>query len=171
MQFKLDFGTSGGMSLFIPYVHLNTKESHIRYIFEQREKLGVIRLVKFIKRTNNDTGKEYNMVYIYFKYWYDTRATCDFQTRIQEERVLKVMYNDTRYWNVVPSNFWFKSSYADKDTIDCLELNLADLKDEYEICRNLVEKYRRFNYNETYESVFNRDLRELFGCDENSISS
>ncbi len=156
---KLDFGKSGGMSLFIPRVEMNVTVDQVSYVFES---LGVVRLVKFIKRIE----KEYKMAYVYFEYWHDNYVTRDFQTKIQELSQLKVTHSGSRYWIVMPSKYWFQSVNE-----EIFDYELERLKEEHELQKVLLKKYREAYYNDSFEDIYNRDMRELLGCDDNSISS
>ncbi len=126
-----------GMSLFIPFVHANVSEEKIRKVFAN---LGTIRLVKFLDDISKTTGKPYKMVYIYLEKWNETKKTRKFQTNVQENGGLKVKYNGgVGYWTVLPNKHWTQKTYRVKEPV-------------------VVD------YNDTYESIFNSELREIFGC-------
>ena len=163
---KLDFGTSGGMSLFIPFVMPSVTYEQIRHVFEYKEKFGVIRLIKFIKCTTKN-GNNYNMVHIYFKHWYNNPHTTEFQTRIQLEGHLNVVCDsNNHFWKVYPSKYWLDTMYKDTNIIKSMWLELEEVKDKNEIYCNLLKKYRDYHYNDSFEAMFDIDMRELLGCDE-----
>jgi hypothetical protein len=148
-KIQTDFGKGGGMSLFIPYAHGNTNEAKVRKVFDY---LGTIRLVKFLNETNKTTGKEYKMVYIYFEKWNETKNTRKFQKNVQADGGHKVKYNDgIGYWTVLPNKHWVQKK--------------CEIKQQEP--QTVVEQWMEVltNYNDTYESIFNRDLREIFACD------
>ena len=169
---KIDLGTSGGMSLFIPYVDQNVTYDNMRYVFEQQMRLGVIRRINFIKRTRAD-GVEYKMAYVYFDYWYNTKRTHDFQTSIQSDRKMNMVYfSRTRYWKVLVSKQWYNDTYGLRNENNFNYTEAYDLKDERDLYIELVNKYRELNYNEGFEDIFHRDMREHLGCDRSySIDS
>ena len=169
---KIDLGTSGGMSLFIPYVDQNVTYDQMRYVFEQQERLGVIRHINFVKRIRED-GVEYNMAYVYFDYWYNTKRTRDFQTSIQPcHKMNKVYFSRTRYWKVLASKQWYKDTYGLRDLIKFYDREVDDLKYERDLYIELVNKYRELQYNEDFECIFHRDMREHLGCERSySINS
>ena len=160
---SIDFGTDGGMSLFISYLMPSITYEQIRFVFEYQEKLGPIRLIKLIQRKSR-AGQDYNMAHIYFKHWYNTPNTIDFQTRIQQLGYLEVKCDSkNHYWKVQVSKFWTEATYGPKADFDCVNIELHDLKDKHGIVCGLLEKYRDHCYNDTYEAIFDRDMRELLG--------
>ena len=164
MIYKVDCGTHGGMSLFISYIPLGVTYEQIRYVFEYQEKFGPIRLIKLIKRKTK-TGSEYNVAYIYFKFWYNCQRTYDFQMKIQKNGSLNVKCDSkNHYWKVVSNKYWIASKYE----LDGMRLELYDLKDKHDIVSKLLDKYRDYYYNDTFEGIFDRDMRELMGCPRNN---
>lgn len=164
MKYKIDLGSDGGMSLFVSYIPLSITYEQIRYVFEYQENLGPIRLIKLLRRKTK-TGGEYNVAYIYFKFWYNCQRTCEFQMKIQVCRSLNVKCdNQNHYWKVFANKYWIASKYE----LDGLRLELYDLKDKHDIVSKLLDKYRDYCYNDTFEDHFERDMRELMGGPENS---
>jgi hypothetical protein len=152
-RIQVDFGADGGMSLFIPYVHGNATEEKIRNVIERRDNLGVIRLVKFLNETNKTTGKEYKMVYVYFEKWNETKKTRKFQKNVQANGGVKVKYNDgIGYWTILPNKHWVQKTYKNESL-------------EKIIPNDVLNCCNQYNYNDTYESLFNSDLRVLFDCE------
>ena len=162
----MDFKFNADMVLFIPFMELNVTTDEIRTVFECQEKLGIVDSIRFI----NKTGRQYKQAVICFQYWNNNEYTHNFQLQLHRvggmARVERA--NRGHYWKIfIDKKCQQKmNSEKDKKTIHHLTLELYDLKDEYDIYKKLVNKYRASDYNADYEIEFHRDMREYMGCDE-----
>ena len=130
------------MSLFIPYAHDNTTEAKVRQVLESREEMGVIRSVKLLNETSKTTGKKFKMIYIFFEKWNETDKVRQFQKTVLSDGGAKVKYNaGIGYWTILPNRSRVQPG--------------CDLQQQPQV---------KYNYNDSYDSIFNSDLREMFGC-------
>ena len=160
---KHDFG--GGMPLFISSVRSDVSEQQMRDVFENHERLGSVRNIRFASHRDG----RFKMAFITFRFWNISEKTRDFQTRIQTERKVVVAYSNVGYWNVHADKRWLDATYDECATE--LNENFCLLQDNFDIQKKLLDKYRESSYDWDYEREFTRDMRELYGRDDVSFSS
>ena len=82
-------------SIYIPYVHYTCSEDRIKYVFE-RDRLGNVSRVDFIKKNGNNGG--YYVAFVHFNYWYNNIAAINLKNKIDAGEEGRVVYNDPYYW-------------------------------------------------------------------------
>ena len=89
------------VSIFIPHVFPNFDEEYIVKNFEQ---YGNIDRVDFVAKQDRN-GKDFNSVYVHFKFWLDTPENRGFQTHLLDDSVeTHIYHDDTRwYWIALPN--------------------------------------------------------------------
>jgi hypothetical protein len=85
-------------SLCIPRVSNNVTHKDIYGAFLKLD-LGVLKRVDLIER-KNDKGEVSKRAFVHFKYWYKNENTLFVQTRLNEGKDIKVVYDDPWYWKV-----------------------------------------------------------------------
>ena len=90
------------VSIFVPHVFPNFDEE---YIVENFKQYGKIDKVDFVAKQDRN-GKEFNSVYVHFKFWFDTPENRKFQAHLLDDSVeTHIYHDDTRwYWIALPNN-------------------------------------------------------------------
>jgi hypothetical protein len=90
------------VSIFVPHVFPNFDEE---YIVENFKQYGEIDKVDFVAKQDRN-GKEFNSVYVHFKFWFDTPENRKFQAHLLDDSVeTHIYHDDTRwYWIALPNN-------------------------------------------------------------------
>jgi hypothetical protein len=88
-------------SVFIPRVFSNITEKRIINTFHNLD-IGDVHHVDLVKRTNIN-GKSYNMAFVHFNGFYDTKSAESFKTDIEnKDKKAKIVYDDPWFWLVLP---------------------------------------------------------------------
>lgn len=88
-------------SVFIPRVFSNITEKRIINTFHNLD-IGDVHHVDLIKRTNIN-GKSYNMAFVHFNGFYDTKSAQSFKMDIEnKDKKAKIVYDDPWFWLVLP---------------------------------------------------------------------
>ena len=86
------------MSLFIPRVYLNIDHNRIKYIFENILKFGKVCRIDM----NLHESRAYNLVFVYFEYWNETKSTRNFQKDVKNpNKDALLVYDDPWNWIVI----------------------------------------------------------------------
>jgi len=96
-EFDLSKFAANEPSLVLPYVYTNVATSKIEDVIQELE-LGVIRKIDRIERTNNKTGRTFNVVFVHFETWYDNEDANDARQLLLNEEEAKIYYHDNWYW-------------------------------------------------------------------------
>lgn len=99
-QNNMNMNNNNGPNLCIPRVNTSvTKEQVLetinKYSFGCIEKIDVIKKKGSYK--NNDLS---NMVFIYFKEWYDNDMAKSVKERLVSGKDIKIIYDDPWYWKI-----------------------------------------------------------------------
>ena len=86
------------MSLYIPHVFVNITEKRMAQVFETRQ-IGKVNHIDFVPKFGKG-NKIHHAAYLHFDYWYDTKASRDMQTELEEGKETKIVYDRNWYWNL-----------------------------------------------------------------------
>ncbi len=99
---------SSTMKLFIPYVFTTVGEEKIKYVIEKQECLGTVEKIDIVKRTDDKTGKPFNMAYVHMSEWNHTATAVDAMNTIRKEGKKIVYYTQNKkgpYWSLVEDTY------------------------------------------------------------------
>ena len=96
-EFDLSKFAAHEPSLVLPYVYTNVATSKIEEVITELE-LGEIRKIDRIERTNNKTGRTFNVVFVHFKAWSDNEDATGVRQLLLNEEEAQIYYHDNWYW-------------------------------------------------------------------------
>ena len=96
-EFDLSKFAAHEPSLVLPYVYTNVATSKIEEVITELE-LGEIRKIDRIERTNNKTGRTFNVVFVHFKAWGDSENATGIRQLLLNEEEAQIYYHDNWYW-------------------------------------------------------------------------
>ena len=96
-EFDLSKFAAHEPSLVLPYVYTNVATSKIEDVIQELE-LGEIRKIDRIERTNNKTGRTFNVVFVHFETWYDNEDANDARQLLLNNKEAQIYYHDNWYW-------------------------------------------------------------------------
>jgi hypothetical protein len=87
------------LSIYIPFVLSNWASPHqIADIF-YRLNIGVVKRVDFTRQHSGGYQAR-----VYFAYWFNNQITYNLQEQILKPDGAKIVYDDPRYWRLLPNN-------------------------------------------------------------------
>jgi len=89
------------ISLFVPHVFPNFTKEYVATIFEKI--IGPVEQVDFVLKQDR-SGKEFNSVYIHFKFWNNTEENKNFQNLLSSQQQARIYHDNPWYWIVLPNN-------------------------------------------------------------------
>ena len=125
-------------SLFIPRVFKNITKERVIETFERE--IGKVEKIDMIER------ETFNLVYIHFEYWYDTRQVLDLQKRLLNKdntynEPVKIVYDDKWFWIV----------FINK--MSAIRKNILPLAENEKVETNTQQRKTRININDLLLSV------------------
>ena len=100
-------------SVFIPRVFSNISTDRISRIFRYY-KIGEVKKVNLVKKTNLTDGKSYNIAFVHFAGLYDTPEADAFRRDVEDPNVkAKFVYDNPWHWIVLP--FEKKDNHRDSN--------------------------------------------------------
>jgi len=136
---------------------------------------GEVSEIKFIKKTNFETGKDYNGAIVKFKYWFDnTNVKLLFdQMNGSFDRTARLNYDHyagTRFWivcqhksSIEKVNTHINTDIPDKERIQELEKLVASMTAQMHFMQSQQEKteqkFMDYEQKEIHSSLVNADLR------------
>jgi len=111
-------------SIYIPYVHYTCTEDRIKHVFE-RDRLGNVNRVDFIKKNSNNGG--YYVAFVHFNYWYDNIAADNLKNKIDSGEEGRVVYDDPYYW-IIYKNINPVNPRDTEQKLECAMMMIEDLQ-------------------------------------------
>ena len=86
------------ISLCIPRLSMDTKETFIRKTFNDLNLGEIGRIDLIVKR--NDKGENFKRAFIHYLKWNDNENALYVKSRLDNEQDIKVVYDNPWYWKV-----------------------------------------------------------------------
>jgi hypothetical protein len=119
--------TIKNISLYIPHIFGNFSKEDVTDIFETL-KIGKVNKIDFIPKMGKDR-KEYNAAYVHFEFWYNNRASVNFQNRVlNPEEEARLIYDEPWYWIVLENKGQKIQPGQRKTRINLGDLNAISIK-------------------------------------------
>lgn len=85
-------------SICIPRVFPNISDRRIFAIFRELN-VGFVDNIDLVSRVGSD-GKEYNMVFVHFRNWFNNEAACIMRERLLDGEQIKIVYDEPWFWKI-----------------------------------------------------------------------
>jgi len=133
--------------------------------------IGKVSHIDLISKMSNN-GKVYNSAYIHFEYWYDSIATNNLKSKLQEGKETKLVYDDPWHWIVLENKSRKYISGERKQRInlnlDKEELEKGEIK-EKEVIQQLPKQKEVVEYGQEYQEMYIKSLENEVAIQQRRI--
>jgi hypothetical protein len=159
------------IALYIKRAEMHHTEEYITNAFRD-QRYGELAEIKFIKKTNFETGKDYNGAIVSFKYWFNSANVKQLfeQMNSTADGSAKIMHGYNRFWIVCQHksfeekvNTLINNGLPDKARIEELEKLVASMSAQMNFMQTqqekIEQKFMDYEQKEIHSALVNAELR------------
>lgn len=163
------------IALYIKRAEMHHSEEYITKAFRDQG-YGEVAGIKFLKKTNFETGMDYNGAIVTFQYWFNTSIVKQLfeQMNSTADGSAKIMHSYNRFWYVCQHksveekvNTLVNIGLPDKVRIEELEKLVASMSAQMHFMQKQQEKteqkFMEYEQKEIHSALVNADLRIQLG--------